>query len=477
MGLYLWVRCWLPAIYLSWYLILLLSILHRKAAIYSGFFLFLMALFFPGLLFAGQSHFPFDLQRLLLLVFVPAAVCFFAGLRWAGLYIIATLCAVGVVFYNPYFKQLSYGVILFVGAYFFYRSQLSIQWLGLCFGLIITLSAILFSICYVSFLNVGIDFYWLECFSFVSHPRFFNHFQVASMPVLLFFLAGTTQNRNVPHFAFLLILLSLLLANVSAGRGVWLSMLASVCCFAALLGKEALPYILKIAVACLLSWLIVVLVGHGLENAGRGFGLLSSRELLSGSRGELWHFAWQGIVEKPWWGWGAYSFGMNNELPFHLPAHPHQIVLQLAYEYGLIISALVSVMVFIITLRLAYLIRQSQDKIALAYFSGLIGLLVNAQYSGVFTMPIGQFMLLLLSGLLLSRVHHVGQSLLPGFYPASKTAILQRYLWLPAILILAVCTAVWINVVVDYFGKKTHHHWNIEHQRQGAKPRTWQDAS
>lgn len=448
-----------------------------KAAVNSGFFVFLVALLFPGLLYSNPSYFPFDLQRALMLAVIPPLAFLLLGVKWTSLYVLLTLGVSLFIEYDPYLKQLSYVALLLFGTYVFFRSGITAECLAICFGAIVCLSSFMVAICYLSFLDAGVTFYWLECFSFVSHARFFNHFQVASLPILLLFLASPDYHKKALVFAFIVICLSFSLANISAGRGVWISMLASVLCFSLTVGKGALPYLSRLGGACVFSWLCIYLLGHLREVGRQGFGLLSSRDMFAGSRGELWAYAWHGATERPWLGWGPYSFGANGSLPSQLPAHPHQFVLQVAYEYGLVAAIFVVVIGGFALWRLAAVVRHSKDKVAMAYFAGLFGLLVNAQYSGVFSMPVSQVMLILLFGLLLRRLSDLGWRVLVGVKRRSPSSAWYPYSVVPAVVVLAFSTAVWINVVVDYFGGSGERSWNIEHHRQGAKPRTWQNGS
>lgn len=147
------------------------------------------------------------------------------------------------------------------------------------------------------------------------------------------------QRIALPAAAFLLLAIVL-----CGGRSGWVAMLVSGPLLVWLGGKYhgVVPHAKH--------WLVLVgtlVLGLGLYAYAHGWDFMWGRASIVGEagvgrgmlsgRGEVWASAWEGIVAMPWWGW-LVGVGVSNfrVLPTSIDLHPHNWVLQLWLETGLL---------------------------------------------------------------------------------------------------------------------------------------------
>lgn len=238
--------------------------------------------------------------------------------------------------------------------------------------------------------------FWFPGF---SNHRFFSHVQTLTLPLLPWLWVQCHPRWRVALFP--LAALWWAMALLSSSRGTLFSLLLitiGLACIAA--ARPWLRIHLKLMIAglatyVLLSRLIPLLIlGHSLAEQGvfdRSIGTdpLSLREI-------LWHQAWQMIQHAPWLGAGPMHFG---EYPQGNAVHPHNIVLQLASEWGIPATMLFSWACarFLMSYRQA-LRAQTLSAPALLQW-GLLGAmlatLADSMVSGTLVMPVSQMMVML----------------------------------------------------------------------------------
>lgn len=236
-----------------------------------------------------------------------------------------------------------------------------------------------------------------------SNPRFFGQFQVVLFPVLsVFMLKAWRVRRLIMTFSlFVVLILQFAIAFSLGGRGVWLGVvvasvlvlfsgfrfrgfvLLQLLCgvlgfFVFLLMFEMIPYLLDVDVGLI----------HG------------SRMGLSG-REVIWQAALDMAVTNPWLGVGPMHFSAVYN---PIAAHPHQMVLQLVAEWGVVAGIVVVVLIsWAGWCALVYLRRDSATDEDAALFAAIGGALTLAQVDGVFVMPYIETWFALLVGLAISR--------------------------------------------------------------------------
>ena len=237
-----------------------------------------------------------------------------------------------------------------------------------------------------------------------DNPRFFNHLQTLALPVLLgWSVAAPDRLRRRAatvaaslHFAWLFMdvarasLLALAVATVwccwVGARPLWRRLL--LCALAGFVIHWVLFVALPIALGR--SWFTHF---AGLQELTSSH----SRDLLLSAALDL-------MRDHPWLGAGPMHYAA---LAHPKGAHPHNLYLQWAAEFGLP-SLLLLVAVLAIPLwRASALLRQAQSEspaMTAALGAALLAALVDAGFSGNFVMPLSQVWIAVVYGLLLAAL-------------------------------------------------------------------------
>lgn len=415
-----------------------------------------------------------DAQRIVLLSLVPISLSALILKRYrSGAWVVLCVFVLGLLGtsllgYNAYLKQLSY--VFLMALLLCVYVQLVVPYLTV-FWVFWALSIgafFLVVMCGVAFNAMEISFLWKECFVFSGHPRFWNHVQVATVPVLA--ACAIRARLGYSLLVFLGLSLTFYVALVSQGRGVWLAILLALGMFLLLFGRES-----RRPMFVLISGLLTASFLYGLDVFG-GESTVLDRGFSSSGRIGIWSFSLERILERPWFGWGAYAFADSAVVPTRFPAHPHQIVLQLAFEYGVPLALFVVSAVVFLFHRVYLLMRRTKDYEGRVYLCALFGLAVNAQYSGVLTMPLGQFVVVVLAGLLLGRVSELDPAV-ASWCSKVKGLVRRPIMTVVLMLFIAIATGVWLVVVTDYLVQGENGVWNMPRHLRSVAPRTWHDAS
>jgi O-antigen ligase len=250
--------------------------------------------------------------------------------------------------------------------------------------------------------------YW-QVFAGYVNPRFFNHVQTLLIPLLLGLLGWSAVRglwRGLAAFALVANAFFLLLLM---GRATLLALivglLLALLCFGQAGRDYARRFVLAFAAGGVLYLLIIELLPRLLSMepvpAFRELGERGSIE----ARFYLWRIALDMIAAHPWLGVGPmhYANQFNGEA-----AHPHNIYLQIAAEYGLpfflILTFVLLRWFWRMTQRLRQHLSQTPDALALGCWAGLVGALVDGAFSGNFVMPLSQLWILITVILLLQRL-------------------------------------------------------------------------
>ncbi|CAE6895297.1 Pilus biogenesis protein [Ectopseudomonas oleovorans] len=241
-------------------------------------------------------------------------------------------------------------------------------------------------------------------FSGFSNPRFLGQFQVMLIPLL----AGVTLHQWGRRSGWAALVAAVLvgqwcIAYALGGRGLVLGVLIASSSLL-LLGVRFFRFwglqLFAALMGLLLYWLLFVVVPEWLEMVPASSGVLrsglSAREI-------LWGRAWELASANPWIGVGPMHFSARAN---PVAAHPHQMLLQWASEWGVPVAVLVlALMVWGVGLSARFLRHQHQSvsEIDVALWVALLGCLVLAQVDGVFVMPYTQTWMAVLVGMALAR--------------------------------------------------------------------------
>ncbi|MFG6443046.1 O-antigen ligase family protein [Roseateles sp. LKC17W] len=239
-----------------------------------------------------------------------------------------------------------------------------------------------------------------------DNPRFFNHAQTLAVPVLLgWSVAAPGQKRRRValgvaslHFAWLFMDLARASLLALAVAAVWCACVGAT----ALWRRLALSALLG---AGLHLSLFVAL--PRLLNRNWAGQFASVQELGSShSRDLLLSAALEQIQAHPWLGAGPMHFAA---LAHPKGAHPHNLYLQWAAEFGLPSLLLLLALLLLPLWRASTTLRQTrstQHGMTAALGAAIVAALVDAGFSGNFVMPVSQVWIALVYGLLWAELPH-----------------------------------------------------------------------
>lgn len=319
--------------------------------------------------------------------------------------------------------------------------------------------------------------YW-QVFAGYVNPRFFNHVQTLLIPLLAgaIGLCGLRPLwRRLAWFAlasnafFLLLLM---------GRATGLALAVSSSLALLLFGASARAYVgrllLGFAAGALLYLLLIKLLPSliGIE-AVPVFRELGERGSVE-ARFYLWRLALDMIQTHPLLGVGPmhYADHFNGEA-----AHPHNIYLQIAAEYGLPFFLLLGFLVLRWLIRTTRTLRthlhQTGDPLALACYAAVTGALVDGGFSGNFVMPMPQLWILITLMLLNGRLPPPANSVAPVRPHAMRTA-----LWRSGLVLLFVAQfIVLLQAVPEFLQTPVRINGAAEHpDATHFSPRFWRDG-
>ncbi|EGM68911.1 O-antigen ligase family protein [Shewanella sp. HN-41] len=386
-------------------------------------FITFTCVFFLGTVFASDFAYftgvnnEYDLKRFLVLGFIWLAslgACFVKNLELftfsratiAVGFIFLILAIVSACFgLNPFWSMVelvNFG-LLAVAFYLFAICARSINRATLCSS--IYAGALLFSIMTLSKYMLFLFFSYADSQSFDIHGllsgyvnvRFFNQLQVMVIPLLL--LAFFTENLvKFKRVTVAIVAMHWMVLLQTEARGAMLSLI-----FITVLlwwfvdvnaRKRLMLTLLQTLFLGICLWLVfIILIPYWLMDT-------TTFQLRTGSSGrlDLWLYVLNAMPESLWLGFGPMSFTWAEGKP--LPhAHPHNAMMQLLYEYGV-----VSAMVCIawggsrIYQRLRY-VQQTKDLMLIPIVYALLSGLCYSQFSGVVVMPFAQLLLVFLLAL------------------------------------------------------------------------------
>lgn len=296
-------------------------------------------------------------------------------------------------------------------------------------------------------------------FNGFSNPRFFGQFQILLMPVLACLALHFRQSR--PAISLLLIgtlAVQWCIALTLGGRGLWLGLATStvvLLVFAPRYWRLIAVQLCAGLLGAMLFILMFYLIPSWLDIAPD---LRDSLRTSLSGRERLWLWAWEMAQANPWLGVGPMHFSATYN---SIAAHPHQVILQWAAEWGLPATVMALVlgawgMLFVLTC----LRKGEVDNTGAALWLAIAGALVLAQVDGVFVMPYTETWLAILIGLALARWSA------PGPAPKAQQWFF-RALAVPVVLILG---SVLINEVPTLPQESEAH---MAKHHTGWTPRFW----
>ncbi len=298
--------------------------------------------------------------------------------------------------------------LLIIGFYLLSASMRAIeQDKLLCFTYVFSLLfSLLTSYKYLLFLL----FSYLDAQSFNIHGlllgyvnvRFFNQLQVMLVPLLFLPLVLPALSKFKPISLVCISLHWLALLQTEA-RGAVVSLIAALVVIAIFLPKEIRNSLLIASLKAMLFgvvlwFFLIFLIPYWLMDA-------TSFQIRTGSSGriDLWLYVLQSIPERLWTGFGPMSFSWAENKPLS-NAHPHNSVMQLLYEYGLVICVVITAWVVNCVYQRLVVLKRSVNSKSIPIIYAILSALIYSLFSGVIVMPMAQLLLVVMFTILVQTM-------------------------------------------------------------------------
>jgi O-antigen ligase len=234
--------------------------------------------------------------------------------------------------------------------------------------------------------------------------RFYNHVQTVALPLAALLALGGISAR-ARAVGWLALILGFALLLLSTGRATSLGLIAGCAVTLLLFRRSALRYVAAMVAGAAagalaygslmyaLPWALKLPPPAALLDDVAGTGSYKARLF-------LWRLAVDYIRESPWLGIGPmhYAHRVNVE-----GAHPHNVYLQVAAEWGVPMLLLVLAVSLWALWRFSQRIRACGDaaeqSMGIGLFAGCVAVAVDGFFSGNFVMPVSQMWIAFLIGL------------------------------------------------------------------------------
>ncbi|WP_245423101.1 O-antigen ligase family protein [Shewanella frigidimarina] len=229
--------------------------------------------------------------------------------------------------------------------------------------------------------------------------RFFNQLQVMVIPLLFlpFFKQDLAKFRSV---SFIVISLHWMVLLQTEARGGFLSLILASSMIMLFLGKASrrqfIFTLLRTILLGIFLWLVfIIAIPYWLmESANFQFRTTSSGRL------DLWLFVLKNIPENLLLGFGPMSFTWAEGKP--LPnAHPHNAIIQLLYEYGIITCLVTSSWVITRIYSRLRMLKLAGNSSGISIVCAVLSGLIYSLFSGVAVMPFAQILFIFLLSMMM----------------------------------------------------------------------------
>lgn len=280
-----------------------------------------------------------------------------------------------------------------------------------------------------------------SCCTGYDNRRFFNHVQTVAL-LLVAIVAVTSRQRSWQSaLAWVASAGQWAVLLFSGGRATVLAVVVGICASVCLGTKRAAPWLRWLTISVLLGSTVYFLlyVVFPLAMGVHPPDALASRlqDSSSSSRFYLWKIAFLDILESPLLGIGPMHFA---HVPNGKAAHPHNLALQIAAEWGMPMLVLVGWCAYKVLRQLAAIATSDSSDgrgaVACGLFVTVIAVLVDSFFSGNFVMPVSQVWIAALGGWTLRITSQCevdfkrSADIHPRAYAAVSAALFCGQLWI-----------------------------------------------
>lgn len=312
--------------------------------------------------------------------------------------------------------------------------------------------------------------------------RFFNHVQTAALPLLALQVIGAPRGGRAQWVAWFAMVVFWVFVICSGARGTALALALGVVAALGMSGiRAAWPLARALGTSLLIGLVVYAIVFQWLprlglvamvEPAERSVASMSS----DSARLQLWQVAVDQIRSSPWLGVGPMHYAHQ---PNPKAAHPHNIYLQIAAEWGIPMLMALLALAGVGLAKLRAAIKRAEgghERIeGVGLLVACIAVLADGAVSGNFVMPVAQMWIALLAAWAIAWTRRHADASLPT---PSHTPVVKVPRWVLPSLVLA--SQVWLvaatwDEIVDPRAHLEHVHRDLV-QNAKTNPRFWSDG-
>jgi O-antigen ligase len=288
-----------------------------------------------------------------------------------------------------------------------------------------------FAVAQLGYLTIGGTFPWITPFMNIGNVRHFSQYQAYTLPLLVLPLLVFKVPARWKVAMFLIASMWWMLQFCTGTRAVWVGIAAAAFLVGMFLRDPGRQWLRYQAAAATVGGVLYFLLRPILKPPG--LDSIAQRGLDGSARGELWLRAWELIQQHPLLGVGPMHFSYEN---FKIAAHPHNIVLQFACEWGIPATLILMSLALWLLWKAFTATKRSTSStdrnINVALFASLICGSTDAMFSGNNIMPLSQTTLFIIMGWYAGRL--MAQTQLANPAPSREPALWQHALFIAIVL-------------------------------------------
>lgn len=235
-----------------------------------------------------------------------------------------------------------------------------------------------------------------------ENPRFLNHVQSIAIPLLIGMSLNPTISKAWRHLAGLSALIQFTILMALFGRASLVALAGSAGIAWIAFGETGRRFSKRLILVSLLGWLcnwLMFTAVPSLIHATRAAAPAITAEATSDhSRFYLWNLAVEQIIAHPWLGVGPMHLA---HFPNIKGAHPHNIYLQVAAEFGLPFSILLLASLLLALLGAVRQVRTMTEpgaSVTMGAVAACVAAAIDGLFSGNFVMPNSQLWIAIAAG-------------------------------------------------------------------------------
>lgn len=268
----------------------------------------------------------------------------------------------------------------------------------------------------------------IELFFGYDNHRFFNHVQTAALPLAILAVTVAPQRSWLRLVAWFAAIGGFALLFSIAGRGTMVGIVVGAVAAGAIFGRAAFATLSNLAFTAVLGLAVFVTLFFFLPllmgtTPGLSEGHYDARFGSAEMRFFLWRIAQSYIEQSPWLGIGPMHYA---HYPTGDAAHPHNIYLQVAAEWGIPMLVLVTAAGAWMLRKLVVAVRRCTETrerdCGIGLFLACVAIAVDGMFSGNFVMPVSQVWIALTFGWALAWL--AGQSGNERAAPSQRTSMI-----------------------------------------------------